>query len=219
MTMFFVVAVAMLALSLAFLLPPLLRPVEGESAPHKGVAWIGAASVIGLPVFLYAMLGTPAGINPPVVAQEAPAAIGSEQIEGMVQRLSERLKVNPNDAAGWRMLIRSYETLRRFEPAAQAYRQLLALEPDNADVMVDYAVVLGMTLGQRLSGAPEALILRALEINPDHLQALALAGSAALERGDKATAVQRWNRILTLSPPDSPLYRSISESVAKAQGR
>ena len=225
MTVFFIAGALMLALSLAFVLPPLLRPVAGAPAGSQSGAWLTGAAVAGLSLFLYAMLGNPGGIDraaPVPVAALTPGGaqgIGPAQIEGMVARLSERLKSQPDDAEGWRMLSRSYETLRRFDQAADAYRHLLALEPDNADVMVDYAVVLGMTLGQHLAGEPEALIVKALQHNPDHLQALALAGSAALERGDKVTAVRRWQRILTLAPPDSPLYRSIAESVDKAQAK
>jgi cytochrome c-type biogenesis protein CcmH/NrfG len=223
MTMFFVAATLMLALALAFVLAPLLRPVEGAAPASKPGAWLSAALVVGVALFLYAMLGNPAGIRPLETAV-APAAInaqsvGPAQIEAMVQRLSARLKTQPNDAEGWRMLSRSYETLRRFDQAADAYRHLLALEPDNADVLVDYAVVLGMTLDQHLAGEPEGLIVRALARNPDHLQALALAGSAALERGDNAAAVRYWQRILALAPPDSDLYRSMLENVARAQSK
>src|SRR5205823_3696092 len=94
------------------------------------------------------------------------AAIGPAQIEAMVARLATRLKNEPDDPDGWRMLAHSYETLRRFDAAVDAYRHLIALEPKNADALTDCAVALAMSLNQDLSGEPERLIDRALAINP-----------------------------------------------------
>ncbi|MYM88339.1 hypothetical protein GTP91_14280 [Rugamonas sp. FT82W] len=51
-----------------------------------------------------------------------------------------------------------------------------------------------------------------LPIDPNHVQALALSGSAALERGDYAAAVKPWKKILALG-------RSISENIAKAEAQ
>lgn len=211
---------AMLTGGLAFVVPPLWRrEPEGATVATgatRTAAWTVALLVPLAAVSLYAALGNPNGLRPaPEVA--AQGEVGPAQIEQMVARLASRLAQQPNDADGWRMLARSAETLRRFGQAADAYRHLLALEPDNADVMVDYAVVLGMSMNSSLAGEPEALLARALEVNPNHLQALALSGSAAMERGDVANAVKPWKKILALAPADSEIARSIAASIAKAQ--
>ncbi|MBY0235960.1 MAG: tetratricopeptide repeat protein [Burkholderiaceae bacterium] len=174
---------------------------------------------------LYLHLGQPqAVLQGP--AQTEPAAaqvannIGPEQIEAMVQRLSSRLKDKPDDAAGWRMLARSYEQLGRFDQAVPAYRQLQGLTPNDADMLTDFAVTLGLSLEVRsLQGEPERLILQALKVKPDHLQALALAGSVAFEREDYALAAQRWRRVLAAVPADSPLARSVAQSIARVEGK
>jgi cytochrome c-type biogenesis protein CcmH len=199
-------------------------PAQGQHAnsmlarakpQRQNAAAVGVAlSVTLITGFLYAMLGNPAGLHPP--AAPPPVAVGPQQIEAMVARLAARLKAEPNDVEGWRRLSRSYETLRRFDLAVDAFRHLLALEPDNADVLVDYAVVLGMTQGGKLTGEPEALLAQVLKRDPHHVQALALAGSAALEHGDHAQALTHWNTLLKLVPPDSPIAQTISESIARA---
>jgi cytochrome c-type biogenesis protein CcmH len=209
MSGFIVAAGGMLAGGLGFVVPPLWRKQRA----------LASAIAVLLPlvaVSLYAVLGNRNGLQPAPVAV---AEVGPAQVEQMVSRLAARLAQQPEDAAGWRMLARSYETLRRFDQAADAYRHLLALEPDNPDVMVDYAVVLGMTSNSSLVGEPEALLAKALALNPNHLQALALSGSAALERGDVANAVKPWKKILALVPADSDIGRSIAASIAKAQAR
>jgi cytochrome c-type biogenesis protein CcmH len=167
-------------------------------------------------VLIYAMIGTPAGIDP---AQKEPAAGAPtpQQIEGMVNNLAERLKSAPEDADGWAMLARSYETLHRFDLAADAYRHLIKLTPRNADAYNDYAVTLAMSQGQSLSGEPEKLIHQALIIDPGNIQSLALLGSAAFERKEYANAIIPWKKILKLIPVDSSMSLSISDNIDKAQ--
>jgi cytochrome c-type biogenesis protein CcmH len=197
-------------------------PVPAIAPPAR--RWPAAILALAVPLaagFLYASLGTPDGLASRQVdaAKQTGPAVSAEQIEAMVGRLAQKLNTNPRDADGWRMLARSYETLRRFEPAADAYQHLLELEPDNADVLVDYAVALGMTLNRSLSGEPERFIERALAIDPNHVQALALSGSAAFERGDYANAMRPWKKLRALVPADSDMGLSIAASIAKAESR
>jgi cytochrome c-type biogenesis protein CcmH len=212
MTAFLIGAVAMVATALAFALAPLLRQdsaLAAGPAPRRGRDWSAIGVGLALPVAaaaLYAAVGTPQAVLAPP-APERTAAIGPAQIEAMVSRLAARLKNDPEDVDGWRMLAHSYETLRRFDAALDAYRHLLT----------DSAVALGMTLNQDLSGEPERLIDRALAINPNHVQALALKGSAAYERGDYEQAIRPWKKILAAVPQDSEMARSIAASVAKAE--
>lgn len=231
MTSFLFAAAALVALALSFVLPPLLRT---EAGAHPGAASSRSSAIavgLGVPVLavaLYAAIGSPQALLAPPSAPVAAAPdasdapdtaprIGPAQIEAMVTRLAERLKTEPDDVDGWRMLAHSYETLRRFDAAVDAYRHLMQLEPKNADVLTDCAVALAMTLNQDLSGEPERLIDRALAINPNHVQALALKGSAAYEHGDYAKALPPWKKILAMVPPESDMAKSIGASVAKAE--
>lgn len=135
----------------------------------------------------------------------------------MVNRLTTRLQTQPDDAAGWRMLARSYETLGRFDEAVQAYQRLLALQQPDADLLTDYAVTLGMSQGRTLVGAPEAVIQQALSLNPRHVQALALAGSASFEKRDYQGAIATWRRLLSLVPPGDEVRASIEANIRKAE--
>jgi cytochrome c-type biogenesis protein CcmH len=82
---------------------------------------------------------------------------------------------------------------------------------------VDFADVLAMARGQRLEGEPEKLIQRALEIDPQNLKGLALAGTVAFERKDYAQAAAYWQRMLPLVPADSEDARVIQQNVAEAK--
>jgi cytochrome c-type biogenesis protein CcmH len=137
----------------------------------------------------------------------------------MVERLAAKLKDKPDDVEGWKMLGRSYGALGRFPVAAEAYAKAAARAPRDADLLVDFADVLAMANGQRLAGDPEKLIERALQIDPKNLKGLALAGTAAFNRGDFAGAAARWERMLALLPADSEDARVIRDNIEQARAK
>lgn len=73
-----------------------------------------------------APVATPAPAPAPAPAATLPAG-QEEMIRGMVARLAQRLKENPDDAEGWRMLARSYEVLGQTDNAKEARAKADAL--------------------------------------------------------------------------------------------
>jgi cytochrome c-type biogenesis protein CcmH len=155
--------------------------------------------------------------NPGALKREAEHAATVEQLETMVARLAARLRDTPDDAQGWQLLGRSYAALGRFQESVDAYAKAAARAPRDPDLLVDFADVLAMARGQRLAGEPERLVQRALEIDPQNLKGLALAGSAAFERKDFAQAAAYWQRMLPLVPAGSEDARVIQQNVAEAR--
>ncbi|MDQ5849306.1 MAG: tetratricopeptide repeat protein, partial [Pseudomonadota bacterium] len=153
------------------------------------------------------------------IVREAEQATNAHQVEGMVSRLVARLRENPEDADGWRLLGRSYTVLRRYQEAADAYAKAAARAPRDAQLLADFADVLAMARGQSMQDEPERLVLRALEIDPKNLKALALAGTAAFERSDYAGAARYWGRMLALVPPGSDDAQDINSNIAEARAR
>ncbi len=184
--------------------------------------WAALALGLAVPlvaVALYTTLGTPAGLDPAQVAgREDPAhPVTDAQITGMVATLAERLKTKPNDAEGWNMLARSYGILGRFPEAVDAYKHLVKLVPDNADVLADYADALAMAQDKTLLGEPERLITHALALDANNIKALSLQGSINYERRDFAGAVAQWKKVLALVPADSDMARATISSIGEAQ--
>jgi cytochrome c-type biogenesis protein CcmH len=127
------------------------------------------------------------------------------------------MREKPDDAEGWKLLGRSYVALGRFPEALDAYAKAAARKPRDPDLLADLADVLATTRPERLQGEPEKLVLRALEIEPQHLKALALAGTAAFDRKDYAAAARYWQRMLPLVEPGSDDARQIQASIAEAR--
>ncbi len=193
--------------------PAAARPERpaGEP-PERGFAWMLAAAVPLAAVALYVLVGTPGAVD-----REAQLHASRAQVEGMVERLAARLRENPDDANGWKLLGRSYGVMGRYAEAADAYAKAAVRSPRDAQLLADLADVLAMARGQSLQGEPEQLALRALEIEPGNLKALALAGSAAFERKDFAAAAKQWERMLAYVEPNSEDARAIQQNVAEAR--
>lgn len=189
------------------------------SAPRRGglTAAIVGAAVPLVTIGLYFAVGDPQAIQTAGAPQSAPHGVTEEQVLAMVEGLAARMRANPEDPKGWRILARSYATLGRFKEASEAYANAVARTPDDAQLLADYADALGMAQGRTLEGEPEKLIERALAIDPANTKALALAGTAAFHRKDYAAAAEYWERILAVVPPDSPTAEAARSNIAEAR--
>jgi len=173
-------------------------------------------------VLLYLGVGNMNGLEPArqqAGAQGAPHELSREQIESMVMRLAQRMESSPDDGGGWVMLARTYSAIGRWGDAAAAYAKAVALFPQDAQLLADYADTLAMVQGRRLQGKPEALVQRALKADGNNLKALALAGTVDFEKGDYAKAIGYWQRMLPLLPADSEMGNSVRASIQDAQSK
>ncbi|MGE8613528.1 MAG: c-type cytochrome biogenesis protein CcmI [Achromobacter veterisilvae] len=198
-----------------------------RAAPWAGQrAGLAAACLLSVlipvaAVLLYGQLGNPraaAGAAAIPVEPHAGAPDGSgDDMALAINALAQRLRAEPDDADGWYMLARSYETLGRYTDAVAAYQQVLRLVPGQAAVLADLADAL-LSANQ---GAPDAAsiaaVAQALAAEPDQPKALALAGMMALRRGDAAEAQAYWERLQARLPPDSEAARQIQSNIAQAR--
>lgn len=195
---------------------------SGPAAPQPA-GWrrnTAAALAVGLLLPLavvlgYLQLGNPGAIGSAAV--EIGHTISPEQMESLVERLAARLRQTPDDAEGWMLLGRSLIVLQKYDGAAAAYARASALSPKDAGLLADYADTLAMAPGRSLEGEPFAIVKRALEIDPQHVKSLALAGTAEFDRRSYAAAIGYWERILKVVPPESEFARSVAGSIEEAR--
>ncbi|MBH9577033.1 tetratricopeptide repeat protein [Inhella proteolytica] len=181
-----------------------LTPPPPRAPGRLLAACLGAALLLAAAG--YAWKGNPAALSP----VQAP-----DRTEEMVQRLASRLQQQPQDPAGWAMLGRSYAVLGRMDEAVAAYRKAVEQDGANAELLADFADVRATGQGGSLEGEPAELLARALQINPDSVKALALAGTRALRAGDKAQARVHWERLLKVAPQGHPLREMAERSMGE----
>lgn len=203
----------------------MLEEVPDAAAPaaapvQRSQGWTAFAASVAVPllaVSVYLLIGNPGALQ--ARTAEGPHGLGQQQMDAMIARLAERLERNPQDPKGWAMLARAQTVLGRFSEASAAYARSVELFPDDAQLLADYADALAMAQGGRLPGEPERLIERALRLDPNNAKALALAGTVAFNNSDFTQAVQHWERLRGLMPPDSEFAKSIRANIAEAKTR
>lgn len=157
------------------------------------------------------------GPNPDRATVEAAsnlsAADRAAMIQGMVERLAERLSREPNDFDGWLRLARARAVLGETDRAADAYESAAALRPD--DVSVKLRAVEALMQGRAVTDPlpPRVVaLLRAVEARrPDEPAVLWYLGLAAASERDRDRARAYWRRLVVVLPanhPDAELVRS-----------
>lgn len=198
------------------------KSVEAVAAKApQSAAWTAAVLGSTLPIaalLLYLALGNHDAFAP-LAVQSKPAGehkVTRQDIEALAEKLAAKLKDDPANVDGWVMLARTYQALDRNEDSARAFDRAVALLPDNADLLADYADLLA-TIDGGFREKSVQLVEQALKADPRHWKALALAGTAAFNRKDYKMAVGYWERMKATVPPTSPLAGSIDASIAEAR--
>ena len=205
------------------------RALEEESAPEPAVAsvkstrtaWVLGLMIPLIAIGMYSFIGNIQALDPANLQARADNQPTPGQFEAMVTAFAARLEAVPAgetpDPKAWEMLARSYAAMQKFPEANKAYKRAVELNPGNAQIMADHADVLARLQGQRMAGEPTALFERALVLDPNNMKALALAGSAAFEKKDFASAAQFWSKAQDLAPPGSDFAKSLASSVEEAR--
>jgi cytochrome c-type biogenesis protein CcmH len=155
----------------------------------------------------------------PQAAPNAPAAppgddpAQTKMIEGMVAGLAARLEQNPEDYDGWMMLGRSYTVLRQPDKAGEAYKKAIALKPTDVAPKLQYAGLLMMDVDPDAQTALPteltATVAEILKLQPEHPEALYLAGLGRAKTGDAAAARGFWQKAQKVTQEGSALRNEI----------
>jgi cytochrome c-type biogenesis protein CcmH len=207
------------------LLFDLATPDHAQRQPRSG-RWAVLLIVPALPlcaVLLYQQLGSVELIDRLQQAsssQSQPAPQQSQQnasIDEMVDTLAARLQQQPDDLKGWVMLARSYTILKRYSQAGLAYKNVLRLGGENADLLADYADAMVMTNGGTFTDESGALLIRALQLDPGNIKGLWLAGHWKNQSGAYADAINYWQQAAAQLPPDSKDAAVITQQISQLQ--
>jgi cytochrome c-type biogenesis protein CcmH len=200
----------------------LLDEVKQEQAPsviHSPLKVLAIIMAVCLPlasVGLYWKIGNHAALSPEAHFEGSSLPV-AKNIAEAIQILEDKVAKNPKDAESLLLLARAYGEMERFVDAAKIYEQLTQIVSNEAWIWADYADVLAMVHGQQLAGPPTKLIDKALALEPDLPKALALAGSAAMERGDYQAAINHWSRLLKGMPSGSEGIKTVEGGIQQAR--
>jgi cytochrome c-type biogenesis protein CcmH len=199
-----------------------LRPADNpaQQPVHSG-RWAALLIAVAVPLcatLLYKSLGSEPIIallqQPPAAQQAQPSMPEMPAIEDMVGRLATRLQEQPDDLRGWVILAKSYSVLDRYELAVPAYRNIMRLGGGNdAGILADFADALATTGNGVFTDEVGKLLTDALQLDPDNIKALWLAGQWKRQSGDTAAALAYWEHAAGLIPAGSEDSQIISEQI------
>lgn len=189
------------------------NPENRKIAPRRSKQTIFAI-VLLVPVLsigLYSLLG-----NMDIATGTVdPSSRQGREIHDLVAALAQRLESQPDDVRGWVMLGRSYAVMEQADKAVAAFEKAYALSPEDPDVLTGLAETLALSNNNQLAGRSMELLRKALEINPDDLRTLWLAGYAEVQLGNNDQAIKYWQSLLSLLPTDDKAVGVVRESIAR----
>lgn len=199
-------------------------PAAGK--PPRATAALLAVLLPFTAAALYFHLGEPRALDASALTRPAGGTMG-EGTEGeapppsmdeAVQGLAKRLLDDPDNLDGWLLLGRAYKSMERFELSKQALSNAMRLAPEEPDVMVEFAEATALSTDtRRIEGETLALIERAVAKQPDHQRGLWLLGVAAMQAGEPAKAVERWESLRLLITGDLAAVQSLDEQIEGAR--
>ena len=209
MTTFIIVCVAMLLAALLWMVLPLLRAPQADSATSDSAdltsyraerRFSSVAVAVILPVLAILMYAGLSNWDWKAVQIETTQAASMEEA---VNGLEAKLEENPDNLEGWIMLGRSYTAMGRYPRAADAYQQAYDLtQGQNVEALVGLGEALALTDEASLTGRAGKLFETALTIAPNHPKALWYGGVAALRAGDLRRGRDRLQLLMAQNPPE-----------------
>ncbi|PZU09737.1 tetratricopeptide repeat protein [Sphingomonas sp.] len=156
------------------------------------------------------------GAAPTAVAPQ-PAPQGD--VNQMVQALEAKLKANPKDAEGWRMLGWSYFNLNRFADAARAYARGAEQAPGDAGLWSALGETLVYAHKKGVDEDAAHAFTRAIQIDPKDARARYFLAVRRDLAGDHKGAIDDWIAVLRDAPADAPYTQSIRDLVEQVSKR
>lgn len=189
--MFWMITGLMLAAAALVVAVPLYRSEKKLSATSISSVIV----IVGVAAALYTQIGSP-NLEQPHAGADVPG------LDEMVVGLANRLKENPDDLDGWKMLGRSYLQMGNYPGAIAALERAVEMESsENGQTLADLGEAVFLSDNQAITSRSAQLFENAVAVTPNNPKALFYAGMAAVQRGDHELAADRWEALLATSPP------------------
>lgn len=212
----------------------LLADVSGEQsdssvAPSKGTRTMALSALLVplVALLFYQLLGSPEIIQrlaeQPTSGETQSAQAqtsGTDNLPPMqelVARLAAKLEQEPNNQQGWVMLGRSYMTLKQYPKAMKAYERALQLDGENISTLLAYAEAIAAIAGNNFTGKAAPLVEKAYSLEPENPNVLWISGILAYQQGNYQVALDHWERLQTLLPPQSNELESVTSAIDDAR--
>lgn len=170
------------------------------------LAGLIAAAAIGI-----AILNNRRDADPIKETAAAQQPVGD--VNSMIAQLEARLKANPGDAQGWRMLGWSYYRTERFPEAVAAYRKAVAIDPRNAEGWSALGESISLAGKGDVPAEAEEAFRKALAIDAQDPRARYFLAVKKDLAGDHKGAIDDWIALLKDTPAGAPWEENVRRTI------
>ena len=169
-------------------------------------------------LLLYRFIGAPQALDPASFAAAPATGEQAPDMEQAIALLAARLEEKPDDAEGWALLGRAYQSTSRTTEALAAFKRAHEAEPGNPVFTVEYAQALAMARpDHRIEGEARALLEGVLQADASNQRALWLLGISDYQAQRYEAAIARWNTLLPLLEAGSTVQLSVKNQITEAE--
>lgn len=157
--------------------------------------------------------------RPVTVVTPPPEPATEHPIAPMIAGLEAKLKANPRDVEGWRMLGQSLFALGRYGEASKAMAHATALAPESAEDWSALGEALVYAHRDGVDADAAHAFERAVSIDPKDARARYFLGVRKDLAGDHKGAVDDWIALLHDAPPGASWAQSVRTLVEQVATR
>lgn len=217
----------LLLVFLAISLAPLMVYIRktGFEKPRTDLWLFGIATLLSLmlAIFLYTQWGASQSLAKFYAMSEAASVdnkklSGKKEIQQVTEKLMNYLNRHPKDAKGWYLLGRLYLDQNNVAKAVEAFKLSLANDPQNTELMVQYAQALYLR-ENHLSHESMHFVQTALSQDPQNVTALNLLAVDAFKNHRYEMAITYWKRLRNHYAEDSQEFHSLTKAINIAESK
>ena len=134
--------------------------------------------------------------------------------EKVIERLKKQLEQDPKSAKGWYLLGKLYMAQKQFSNAVDVFAKANHLQPNDAEIMMDYAQALFITQKTKQAvGLARQVLLK----NAQNPRAINLLASAAFQAGEYQEAIIQWEKLRSYYPFGSEDANALEAAIDRAR--
>jgi cytochrome c-type biogenesis protein CcmH len=204
------------------------EPDEQRADPDTGEAEAGRMSrtrrravaliaLFGLPALVlpvYAVIGSP-GLPARPFRADAPIDGAKLDLATLIGQIEAHLATHPDDGKGYEVIAPVYLRMGRFEDAVRARSEALRLLGETPDRLAALAQARILAAGGVVTKEASEAIVRALALDPKHVEARFLQAIALEQDGKNEEAASTYRAMLADAPAGAPWRAAVEARLAQ----
>ncbi|MBV7317604.1 c-type cytochrome biogenesis protein CcmI [Shewanella sp. NIFS-20-20] len=159
--------------------------------------------LVGIAAYAYQHLGAYQMLNQPMNAANPHAGMTPEQIMSQqVMMMEQQIQAQPDNSQAWFNLGHAYISANRYDDAIKAFDKVIDLVGLHAELIGPKATALYYKNNQQMTPDIQALIDKALSLDPQDPSTLLLVGMNAFFNANYNAAIDAWQTILNSDRTD-----------------